>query len=354
MIGYPIQLGRLSAIHTNEMNPHANLAGVEPSPTSGVTYSHFDVKSLAPDKQLLAWRERVGHVIDVLPSRADVRRPFRAAIERYGVGDLSFTDCRSETMVLERSLARISTDNARSFYFHVFVEGDADCVSVRSSARSHNSGAATLLALDLGQPVRMRRNTCRVLSFFVPGAVAAQVFPDPEALHGRMMRNETPLTRLIVGHAMALSREIPFMGAEAANDAIRTGADLLVAAFGQQAGLIGNARSAARAAMFGQARRYIQANLHEADLSPESVVQALQAARPSVYRLFQHEGGLRTYIRHLRLKQAADEIAHHRHRTLTEIAYGLGFTSPSDFTRAFRRAYGISPRDFREISATKA
>ncbi|WP_456238751.1 AraC-like ligand-binding domain-containing protein, partial [Paraburkholderia hiiakae] len=175
-----------------------------------MTYSHFDVNSFAPDRQFLAWRERVGHVIDVLPSRADVARPFRAEIERYGIGDLSFTDCRSETMMLERSLARISTDNARSFYFHVFVEGDADCVSVRSSARSGGSGAATLIALDLGQPVRMRRNTCRVLSFFVPGAVAARVFPDPEALHGRMMRNETPLTRLIVDHATALSREIPF------------------------------------------------------------------------------------------------------------------------------------------------
>jgi AraC-like DNA-binding protein len=336
------------------MPPHVNRARTEPSPTSGVAYSHFDVKSFAPDRQFLAWRERIGHVIDVLPSLADVRRPFQAAIERYGVGDLSFTDVRSETMVLERSLARISTDNARSFYFHVFVEGDADCVSVRSSAaRSSRSGTATLLALDLGQPVRMRRNTCRMLSFFVPGAVAAQVFPDPEALHGRMMRNETPLTRLIFEHAMALSREIPFMNAEAANDAICTGANLLVAAFGRQAGLIGNARSAARAAMFGRARRYIQANLYEADLSPESVVQALQVARPTVYRLFQHEGGLGAYIRHLRLKQAADDLARYRHLTVTEIAYGLGFTSSSDFTRAFRRAYGISPSDFRELSAAK-
>jgi len=32
---------------------------------------------------------------------------------------------------------------------------------------------------------------------------------------------------------------------------------------------------------------------------------------------------------------------------VTDIAYGLGFKSPSDFTRAFRRAYEISPQDFR-------
>jgi AraC-like DNA-binding protein len=32
-----------------------------------------------------------------------------------------------------------------------------------------------------------------------------------------------------------------------------------------------------------------------------------------------------------------------------EIAYGLGFSSASDFTRAFRRAYGMAPQDFRAL-----
>jgi hypothetical protein len=33
-----------------------------------------------------------------------------------------------------------------------------------------------------------------------------------------------------------------------------------------------------------------------------------------------------------------------------EIAYGLGFKSASDFTRAFRRAYDMAPQDFRAVS----
>jgi AraC-like DNA-binding protein len=32
---------------------------------------------------------------------------------------------------------------------------------------------------------------------------------------------------------------------------------------------------------------------------------------------------------------------------VVEIAYGLGFNSPSDFTRAFRRAFDMSPQDLR-------
>ena len=41
-----------------------------------------------------------------------------------------------------------------------------------------------------------------------------------------------------------------------------------------------------------QARRYVHANLHDGDLSPDRVVESLGLSRPSVYRLFQHEGGL--------------------------------------------------------------
>jgi AraC-like DNA-binding protein len=35
------------------------------------------------------------------------------------------------------------------------------------------------------------------------------------------------------------------------------------------------------------------------------------------------------------------------HLAITEIAYLLGFSDASNFTRAFRRWHGVSPRDYR-------
>jgi AraC-like DNA-binding protein len=335
------------------MTQHAHQVGFTPFVKEGVVHSHFDVHSHAPQMQLLAWRDRVGHVMDVSATRADLARPFLGAIDRYGVGELVFTDCRTEAVRLERSLARLSRDSVRGFAFHVFLEGGIADMTVRAAPRAIDPGSATIVALDLGQPVRMWRDACHVLSFFVPGTLAANVFPDPEALHGRALRNETPLTKLIFDHVRALGRDIARLDANAAADAIRTSAELLVAAFGKQAGLSGDARAAARAAMFGRARRYIQDNLRNAELTPETVMRALRLPRPSVYRLFQHEGGLGAYIRHLRLRQAADELAHYPQRSLTEIAFGLGFSSSSDFARAFRRSYDIAPRDFRVASMEK-
>jgi AraC-like DNA-binding protein len=37
---------------------------------------------------------------------------------------------------------------------------------------------------------------------------------------------------------------------------------------------------------------------------------------------------------------------------VTDVAYAVGFKSASDFTRAFRRAYGMAPAGVRALSQT--
>jgi AraC family transcriptional regulator len=50
------------------------------------------------------------------------------------------------------------------------------------------------------------------------------------------------------------------------------------------------------------------------------------------------------FIRRLRLEKAVFQMRHGPKATLTEIALGSGFASSSDFSRAFKQAYGFSPR----------
>ncbi|MBB3258258.1 AraC-like DNA-binding protein [Paraburkholderia bannensis] len=334
------------------MNSRVPSLDVLARPARDIVHSRFSVAGEAPQRRLLAWRDRVGHMVDVLPSRADLERPFQAAIDRFQVGDLVMTDCRSDAMLLDRSLARISTDRVRDFVFQVFMEGSADNVRVRATspaARDGSEARARILALDMNQPFRMQRQACRLISFFVPATLVQEVFPDPEAIHGRTLDGSLPLEQLILDHVATLGQTIGSMNALEADEAIRAAGRLTVAAFGRQARLSGDARAAARAAMFGQIRRYIQAHLTDDELSPESVLAAFEFPRPTLYRLFQHEGGVNAYIRQQRLRRAADDLIRHPHLAVVEIAYGLGFKSASDFTRAFRRAFDMAPLDYRAL-----
>lgn len=47
---------------------------------------------------------------------------------------------------------------------------------------------------------------------------------------------------------------------------------------------------------------------------------------------------------------AADELVRFPHMEVQDIAFGLGFNDASSFTRAFRRAFDIEPRELHEYA----
>jgi len=312
-----------------------------------IVHSHFNTHGEAPQRQLLQWRERVGHIVDVPIARAQLDQGFNGAIDRYVVNDLLFTDSFTDPLQIQRPVARISTDDNRSFAFHVFMSGGIGAVTALYPQRHIAQYDWGILALDLNQPFRMYRPAGRMLNFLVPRALVESVFPDADAIHGRVIADLSPQTRLIFNHLTALGQHLPTMSQNEADSAIRTGAQLLAAAFGKRSGLHGNARAATRAAVFGMVRRYIDTHLHQEELTPEGLLNTLQLPRTTLYRMFDHEGGLATYIRNRRLREAANELARFPHLAVMDIAYGLGFTNHSDFTRAFRRAFDITPQDMR-------
>jgi AraC family transcriptional regulator len=55
---------------------------------------------------------------------------------------------------------------------------------------------------------------------------------------------------------------------------------------------------------------------------------------------------LHGFIRRLRLERAVAMMQHGPKKSLTEIAFIMGFASSSDFSRAFKQHYGFSPRGF--------
>ncbi len=59
------------------------------------------------------------------------------------------------------------------------------------------------------------------------------------------------------------------------------------------------------------------------------------------------------FITRKRIEKAASFLVNQNEIPITEISEKLGFTSLSSFSRAFKRFYGISPNDFKELSPNK-
>lgn len=318
----------------------------------GIVHSSFSVQGDAR-RSLLAWQERMSPVYDILPSSKHAEDTFDASMSRYTIDNLSIFDFRTAPNLAVRSLGRVSTESVRDITFSVFLEGPPAQFlggKPRSDA-PHVPHVPSILALDMDQPCTIRGFHGRVLLLFVPRALVEKSCPDAASLHGRWIHATDPLTRLLIEHVVALKKTIVGLSKEEAHQSFLTAVELIVAAFCRQAGLAGNARAAVRAAVYGQVRRHVEANLHDPNLSPDSVLASLHLSRASVYRIFEHEGGLAAYIRNRRLRMAADELVRFPHVEVQDVASGLGFNDASSFTRAFRRAFDISPRELHEYAA---
>ncbi|MRH43316.1 AraC family transcriptional regulator [Aquibacillus halophilus] len=88
---------------------------------------------------------------------------------------------------------------------------------------------------------------------------------------------------------------------------------------------------------------YIENNIEES-LSLDSVANRFNLSKYYFHRLFSAMMGcsLNQYLLSRRLN-ASVELIQNENRSLTDIAYQLNFGTPSSFTRAFKREYGITP-----------
>ncbi|MBA2723260.1 MAG: helix-turn-helix domain-containing protein [Methylibium sp.] len=95
------------------------------------------------------------------------------------------------------------------------------------------------------------------------------------------------------------------------------------------------------------------AHLSDPDLSVSGIAQALGLSKSYLHKLFRDEGStLERWIWSERLaacRLALQDPSRAMH-TITEIAYGHGFSDAAHFSRSFQRRYGCAPRDCRAIA----
>jgi AraC-like DNA-binding protein len=96
--------------------------------------------------------------------------------------------------------------------------------------------------------------------------------------------------------------------------------------------------------------RFVEANLGARDLGVDKLAKTFGLSRASLYRLFEPVGGVASYIRTRRLARARQELTAPglEDRRIGPIAYRAGFQSIPAFNRAFRAAYGQTPRSTRK------
>ena len=96
-------------------------------------------------------------------------------------------------------------------------------------------------------------------------------------------------------------------------------------------------------------RNTMQQNMGDSDFSVERLGEAVGLSRVQLYRKVKALTGQTPVelLRKARLEKAR-RLVEKTERSISEIAYEVGFTSPSYFNKCFKDEFGVSPGTLRE------
>lgn len=103
------------------------------------------------------------------------------------------------------------------------------------------------------------------------------------------------------------------------------------------------------ATLHQEMRAYVQTRLADPSLSVSALAQAFGVTSRHVHRIFTEFGATPSnYILENRLNLAAARLRNSKDTAnIIDIAFDSGFSDCTAFSRAFRKRYGLSPRDYR-------
>ncbi|MDA3881625.1 MAG: response regulator transcription factor [Prolixibacteraceae bacterium] len=103
------------------------------------------------------------------------------------------------------------------------------------------------------------------------------------------------------------------------------------------------------------AAHLVNENLDNPNLNVATLSKGMALSPNKTYRKIKALTGLtaKEFIRMQRLKTAKNLLAQNK-RSISEILYMVGFSSPSYFSRCFRAAYGCTPSEYVEKSVLKS
>jgi AraC-like DNA-binding protein len=312
----------------------------------------FATHELDPVQRFDAWNESMTVFLDTSLSRLDNAVAFNGEIESYLLDDIIFSRAQANHQKFDRPAAKIAHDGLQHYMIQLFLDGHAEMNVGRRVVRNR---PGQVVGFDLGEVMDSFNSDFDVFSIIIPRPRLAPLLARPDSLQGVMPSLDDGPGFLLSGYLQTLYYAAPMLTPPEASTAVRAMLELMAAAFNKE--IVGprTETSIAQQSLLLRAQLFIRENLG-GSLTSDQIAAGVGVSRSLLYQLFEPFGGVAGYVRELRLRKCFAEIVSPRHAAsqISEIGYRWGFSDPAVFTRAFRRRYGRSPSEAREMARVYA
>ncbi|WOP38619.1 helix-turn-helix domain-containing protein [Streptomyces sp. Li-HN-5-13] len=315
----------------------------------------LDTADLPPAERAAGWVEAKGRAL--ISTHVSFRgpEPIQAQIQTMALGPAQLSVVSYTSMSSQRTPRLIRQSDREMYQLSLTLAGQHSIEQARMYAAL---GPGDLLLYDSSRPFTASAGPPSEVSRTLLLQLPRHLLPLPEKvvapLCGASLDGRSGVGRLLSQLLTALTDTHADL---TSSDSIRLGvtavdlATVLLAHYADRQTLLPT--GSRQRALFEQISAHIATHLGDPHLTPRAIAAAHFISTRYLHRIFQEHGtAVSDVIRQQRLARCRRDLADPAQRavSIAAIAMRWGYPRPSDFTRSFRAATGMTPSEYRAAS----
>lgn len=304
----------------------------------------FSTDDHPPASRYAAWRDAICDVYVHVDVQATDPERYRGFIREARFGEVVMTDILLSEQRIRRNRRHISQLDKDCYYVQLMHSGALDVFQNGATLSSNAARGAIFCATE--QYELQCRGDVRSFYLELPRDAFAQRFPQNQLPLVAALNTTRGLGRIVTEFCATLASESANLGAGRRENVGGSLMDLLAQAMQAADDDLPTADGSVRAARLRAVQHWIEAHLSEPDLTLDRIAAANGMSLRYLHVLFQGcDASVSEWILNRRLQLAHDRLSRREGRSITSVAFELGFNSSAHFSTLFRRRFGLAPRD---------
>ncbi|MFJ3877015.1 helix-turn-helix domain-containing protein [Streptomyces sp. NPDC090077] len=311
--------------------------------------------ALPPGERADYWHELVAGAFIPLDVRLHEPEPSVGTITSRGLGPIRVSEVEAGPQTVDRSARRIAQGGGEYLTVTLQQRGGA---RLDQGGRQALVGPGSFTLSDAGRPyVREQPDAFRFTAFRVPRTSLGVPDDDLRAATGTLFDGVSGTSGLVAVFLGRLAEQAGGLDPHTGHRLALTACDLLAVLVRERRGLLDPRAPEHARGMLARVQEYVLLHLADPGLCPERIAAAHHVSVRYLHKLF-HAGGTTVgrWILRERLERCRRDLARPARAvpTVAAVARRWGFVSPAHFSRAFRAAYGMAPREWQAAARLPA
>ncbi|MET8161225.1 helix-turn-helix domain-containing protein [Sphaerisporangium sp. NPDC005289] len=309
---------------------------------------------LAPEDRFPCWNEMYSRMYVSSLLSCENPAEFRARARVVDIGEIQISDLAISTVEARRTTKMIRQFDPEVYLLQLITSGDGH---LAHGSRDAMFQARQFLLMDSSQPYHGRRSSTtgssRAVLVQVPRASLGLRPVRGDRLVAAPFGADEGISAVLANHLLAVMEHAEHYTAADSVALADVTVNLIAATLAHHLdGTDPLSPQARKHALLAQIHRFIRQRLADPDLTADLIAAAHNISTRQLYKLFQSQGegmGIAAFIRRSRLERCHRDLADPalRHHSVHTIAARWGLADSAHFSKIFRAAYGLSPRDHR-------